>query len=352
VWGEDPGFDARDTALLSMSAPAGASAADIEALVASVNRMPGVRRAGAAGHLILERAFNGSVFDRPPGVPAREPGGFPIESVPVTHGFLDASGLTLRDGRLPTDAEFVSAAPVVAVSETVAREYWPGRRAVGQTLTRKGREHAVVGVVSDARLMSLDLEAQGAIYWPVAAMERPLIAYVLVRLQPGVGDGLSAITRELMRQCPTCWFRSAMMLRDALGVTIRGRQFSGWLFSAFGIAALVIVGIGILGLAAMTTARRTREIGIRLALGASGRRVVRHLLREQAAAVAVGLAAGGLIAAWLVQFVSSFLYKITVYDARAWTAAIAALLLVAAFGALLPAWRASRIDPVRALRVE
>jgi putative ABC transport system permease protein len=352
VWQEDPGFDVRATALFSISAPEGASAAEIGALVDSVNRMPAVLRAGGVSHAMLDRAFNGSEFDRPPGVPASEPGGFPIESVPVTHGFLEASGLTILDGRMPTDAEFIAGAPVIVVSETVAREYWPGRRAVGRTLTNRGRAYTVTGVVPDARLMSLDIEPQGAIYWPVAAMPRPRIAYMFVRLASGGDDELAVVTRELSRQCPTCWFRSAMMLGDALAVTIRGRQFSAWLFSAFGVGALLIVGVGILGLVAMTTTRRTREIGIRMALGAGPRQVIGHVLREQVGATALGLAAGGLLAAWLVRFVSTYLYKMTVYDLRAWAAAIAVLLIVAIAGALLPAWRASRIDPVRALRVE
>ena len=352
VWQEDPGFDVRDTALLSISAPAGASAAEIGALVDAVNRMPAVRRAGGVSHAVLDRAFNGSEFDRPPGVPAREPGGFPIESVPVTHGFLEASGLTILDGRVPTDAEFIAGAPVIVVSETVAREYWPGRRAVGQTLTNRGRQYTVAGLVPDARLMSLDLEPQGAIYWPVAAMPRPRIGYMFVRFASTDDDALAAVARELPRHCPTCWFRSATMLGDALAVTIRGRQFSAWLFSAFGVAALVIVGIGLLGLVAMATTRRTREIGIRLALGATPPQIIRQFLGEQAGAMMLGLAAGGLLAAWLVRFVSAYLYKITIYDAGAWAAAIAALIVVAGAGALLPAWRASRVDPVRALRVE
>jgi len=353
VWGEDPGFDTRDTALLSISQPSGASASEIEDLVATVGRIPGVVRAGGTGHLVLERAFNGSEFDRPSGVSPAEPGsGFPIESVPVTHGFLEAAGLQPIDGRLPTDAEFISGAPVIVVTATVARQYWPGQRAVGQTLANRGRDYAVVGLVPDVRLMSLDLEAQGEIFWPVAAMTRPVIGGMIVRLEPGGRRALAAVANEVVQRCPKCWFRSAQMLTDALADTIRPRRFSAWLFSAFGVAALLIVGTGILGLAAMTTNRRTREIGVRMALGATRLDVMRQILREQVMAVAIGLVAGGMVAAWLVRFVTSYLYQISVYDTRSWAMAIAALLVVAGLGALLPAARASRIDPVRALRVE
>jgi ABC-type antimicrobial peptide transport system permease subunit len=143
-----------------------------------------------------------------------------------------------------------------------------------------------------------------------------------------------------------------MMLEDALGETIRPRRFSAWLFSAFGASALVIVGTGILGLVAMTTRRRRREIGIRIALGATRGQLVRQIVRELAIAIAIGLATGSLIAAWLVRYVETYLYKTPLYDPIAWAGAVAVLLMVVGTGALVPAARASRVDPVRTLRVE
>jgi predicted lysophospholipase L1 biosynthesis ABC-type transport system permease subunit len=183
-------------------------------------------------------------------------------------------------------------------------------------------------------------------------MPRPLIAYVLVQLESATDEALATLVRDVRRQCPDCWFRHARLMADALADTIRPRRFSAWLFSSFGLAALFIAGTGIFGLVAMTTARRTREIGIRMTLGATRRRVIRQLLREQVGAVALGFLAGGLAAGWLVRFMATYLYEMTVYDPQAWGAAIASLLVIAALGTLLPAWRASRIDPVRALRVE
>ena len=353
VWGEDPGFDASRMAVVSISEPAGGSAADIEDLVATVSRLPGVTAAGGVDHAFLEHAFNGSVFDRPAGIEAPQPGsGFPIESVPVTHGYFEAAGLRPTDGRLPTGAEFTSGAPVLVVTDTVARQFWPGRRAIGESLVNQGRLYYVVGVVPDARYMSLDLEPQGEIYWPVAAEPRPHLAYVLVRFDRPGSAALAPIVSQIVQRCPTCWLRRAQMMTAALGASIRPRQFSAWLFSAFGIAALVIVGTGILGLVAMTTNRRRREIGIRMALGATRIVVVRQILREQLASVALGLVIGGIVAAWAVRFVDAYLYKTPTYDPWAWAAAIAALLLISVAGALIPSHHASRIDPVRALRIE
>jgi ABC-type antimicrobial peptide transport system permease subunit len=141
-------------------------------------------------------------------------------------------------------------------------------------------------------------------------------------------------------------------LSDALAGTIRERRFSAWLFTSFGAGALVIAGAGILGLLAMATSERTREVGIRMALGATRTVVIRQLLTEQASGVALGLAMGGVLAAWAVRFVDSYLYKMSTYEASAWAAALAAVLAVSLIGGLIPSVWASRVDPVKALRVE
>jgi ABC-type antimicrobial peptide transport system permease subunit len=100
----------------------------------------------------------------------------------------------------------------------------------------------------------------------------------------------------------------------------------------------------------MTMARRTREVGIRMALGATRDRLVRGLVREQLTPVLVGLVSGALLAAWLVRFLESYLYELSVYDVRVWGAAIAVVTGTTLAGALIPSWRASCVDPVRALR--
>jgi hypothetical protein len=274
----------------------------------------------------------------------------PIESIPVTRGYFAAAGLQPTDGRVPTDDELSTGAPVIAVSHRVARLYWPGHRALDQTLVNKGRAFTVVGVVPDARFMSLDTDPQGEIYWSVAAMPKPSISNVLLRLTPGTSP--QTVATSIIRGCPDCWVRSAQTLDSALGVTIAQRQFSAWLFSAFGIAALVTVGTGILGLVAMTTRRRTREIGIRMAIGATPTAVLRQIVGEQLRAVAIGLLIGAIAATWLTGFLTGYLYKTTVYDVRAWAAAIVALLVVALIAAVVPSRQASRIDPVRALRAD
>jgi predicted permease len=353
AWGEDPGFDVAHAGVVMMTAPPGASASDVERIVTGVSRFPGVAAVGGAANLILERALYGSAFDDPPGFVAPPPGSLEIESIAVTHGYLEAAGLDLRDGRIPTTAEFERAAPVVVVSESVARSYWPGQRAVGHTLLTKGRPFAVVGVVADARYLALDRDPAGQIYWAASALASPpYLANLLIRFAPDGPPPLAQTVARLARECPGCRVVRSDMLADKLSESIRPRTFSAWLFSTFAVAALAIAGVGILGLVAMTTNRRTREIGIRMALGATAGRVTRQIVGEHVRSVVLGLAAGGLAAAFIVRFVDSYLYKTTIYDPWSWAAAFAALLLVSAVAAFVPSRRASRVQPVQALRVE
>jgi predicted permease len=360
VWSQDTGFDVPDAAVMRIAAPRGSSAADIERVVADIGKLPGVKAAGGVAHPLLESAFNGSVFDAPPGISSQETGRggpgaagrFPIESVPVTGGFFPAAGLVPRDGRLPTEEELRRGAPVIVVTETVASEYWPGQRAVGQALMNKGRPFEVIGVVKNARFLSLDEAEKGQIFWPIAAMPRPHLSNVMLRLAEDQASSIDSLAATVRQRCPDCWVLDSLTLEEALANTIRPRQFSAWLFSGFGIAALLIVGTGILGVVAMTTTSRTREIGIRMALGATARTVRVQLLREQIASVTLGIVMGAVAASWATTFLASYLYETTPTDRIAWGAAAAAILVVACIGAFVPARRASRIDPVTALRVE
>jgi predicted permease len=361
AWSEDTGFDVPNAAILKVLPPPNSAAADIERLVSDIGRLPGVHAAGGIAHVLLEKAFNGSVFDSPPGIGSleRSPGepgtgmSFPIESVPVTRGFFPAVGLAPQEGRLPTEEEFRSGARLIVVTETVARGYWPGQRAVGQVLLNSGRPFEVIGVVNDTRFLSLDLEAQGEIFWPIAAMPRPSLSNVVIRFVPGEANSIGAVAATVRTRCPDCWlYGESRTLEEALAESIRPRRFSAWLFSGFGIAALLIVGTGILGVVAMTTTARVREIGIRMALGATTRGVLSQLLREQIASVMLGVVMGGIAASWATTFVTSYLYETEPTDSTAWVGAAAAILVVACVGAFVPARRASRIDPVRALRVE
>jgi putative ABC transport system permease protein len=172
---------------------------------------------------------------------------------------------------------------------------------------------------------------------------------MVVRLASSAGPILDDLLRMAASQ-PGIDLRTAASADALLSETIRSQRFQSWLFGAFGVAALAIVCVGVLGIVALGAARRTREVGIRIALGARPASVVRLLIGEQMPAVVVGLIAGSVVSSWVVRSLDSYLYEVTPYDLRIWAAAIGAITAVAFLGILVPARRASRVDPAVVLR--
>jgi ABC-type antimicrobial peptide transport system permease subunit len=277
----------------------------------------------------------------------------------ITPGFFDAMGLTLKDGRLITDDEIRSGAPVVVLSEGSAALAFPGERAVGRTLRgyRRGAlmPFTVIGVVADARLSSWDSSSRGLgqIYasYVLAADERPSFTLV-VRAKSAPENLVGMLTSMASAEQGTVRLTSIATAEGLLSDTVRPRRLNAWIFGAFASAALAIVAVGVLGLLAMNAASRRREIGIRLALGATRSRVLALLLREQTNAVGVGLVGGVIVSYWTVQSLKTYMYQLTVYDLRLWAAAVVVVLAVVGTAALIPSWRATRIDPAETLRAE
>jgi putative ABC transport system permease protein len=350
VWGEDPGFNTDRAATIRLNGRPGATADTLNDVLNTLRGLPGVVAAGGLGEPFLDRAFNGNEFE----LPASASKDKEAEGLSVTKGYFEAAGLRVISGRLPTDEELDRGAPVLAVSELVAKSYWPGAQAIGQRLKRDddGREFEVIGIVADARYLSLDRDPSGAIYSSLAFQARPTLINVMMRFDSDAASSVVAAAEVISSRFPMYFVRSARTVTSSLGESIRARRFQTWLFSGFGVAALVLTGAGVLGVMAMTTARRTREVGIRMAVGASRSDVISHLLREQMLTVSAGLIAGAGLAIWAARFVRAFLYKLDVYDPWVWTAAIVTVLATATVGTLLPAIRASKVDPVTALRVD
>ena len=352
AWGEDPGFDAEHGALVELDLTRLSTADRAAALSrarAVVDSVPDVRASGAVHFWFLRDS--GAM----PATRLRVPGASePRDTGQVGYSgdFFDAMGMRPVLGRLPTRDEVAALEPVLVVSERLARELWPGTSPLGQTVTHtSGRSlGTVVGVVPDARYDRLDRESRGHLYGPANnAWPQPTI---LIGAEASSADVLRRVTSALGTADPPIAVVRALTLGEALGNSIRARTFRAWLFGSFAAASLVIAGVGILGLTAMSTARRTREMGVRRALGASRRTLVLMLLREQAVALGAGLAFGGLAGAWAVGYLASLAYRFSVYDARIWLAAIAMVLATAVLGTLLPAVRASHADPADALRQE
>jgi predicted permease len=344
VWAEDPGFRVDRVLNVTLRSEDALDAGTIGRLLDDVRHAGGVAAAGGSSKLIFDKVIYLSPFTAHGSEP---PAG--VEAVGVTSGFLDVTGLKVAAGRWFTEAELASGAHIAVVSQTAAAHLWPGKTAIDQVLVRAGAPYMVAGVVADARLVRLDREASGNIYFPNTADSRPRLTTLLVRVEDET-RAAAAIQTLLASSYPRVRVRRIEPLAAALGATIRIRKFQAVVFSAFGIAGLTVAGIGVFALAAIVTARRTREFGVRVALGAQRLEIVRLAIARELTAIAAGLSAGLLAAFWLVRTIRSYTYKTGVYDPSLW--ALAALLLVAVSlaGAAIPAAAASRVDPIRALR--
>jgi len=355
VFGEDPGFEVDRTLALSVhlgAAPSPVIASRLDTLIREVRGQTDVQEVGALGSWLLKRSFVTPPVEWPEH--ARH---VRAESVPVASGFFQLAGVQLVSGRYPAPAELDSGARLAVVSEQVARGFWPDRPAVGQSLqANKWAESPgpfdVVGVVRDARFQALDNEPVGQIYLPIAILGAGRAPTILVRTSPGAQDVEGALIRAIGALGPPYSLQRIEPLEARVHDSVRLRIFQAWLFGAFAVSALVLTGVGVFGLIAMTIGRRAREMAIRITLGSTRRGLIRLLLFEQLAAVIVGLIIGGVVAAWAVRLLKSYVYEITVYDARVWSAAVVVVTLAAVFGALVPSWRASQHDPMRALRSE
>ncbi|HEX5217452.1 MAG TPA: FtsX-like permease family protein [Vicinamibacterales bacterium] len=348
VWQQPTGFRTDNTAALLVALPRDPGIGYITALLDSVEKVPGVSAVGGLSYMFLQNASMGSFFEPPPGIASGD-----TEHVYATAGIFRALGVTLRAGAWPAPQVF-DQRPVIVVSQDVADRFWPGRSAVGQQLVRQGKVFSVVAVVSDTRLQALDRDPMGSIYASVAHLDKPSIINLIVAFDGDAARGLDAVVAAMTANYPEIRIRTARTMVDALGASssVQRRTFQTWLFSSFGFAGLVIAGVGVLGTMAMATSRRSREMGVRLALGATREGLIRLILREQLVPVIAGLVAGGTVAAWSAQFLKTLLFKMTPYDGPAWLVAIIVLLSVAVIASLIPAWRAGRVDPVIVLRAE
>lgn len=324
----------------------------IHALLETVRRVPGVDGVAVTEGQMLDGGGGVPWWGPPPGAAASK---LQVVAEAVTSDFYRVLQPQLVVGRFPTDAEMDSDAPVIVVSEAVARTYWPDASPLGQTLIYRGGESrepfAVVGVVKDVRWNQWDAEV-ASIFGPFARVSRTPMLTVFIRTRKNAGQIIAGAAQAITANDPLIRTTHSGTLDELFADSVRPRRFQSWLFGSFATAALVIVGVGILGLIAMAAARRTKEMGIRLALGATRDNIVGLLLLEQLRAVVLGVSAGGLVSAWAVRFVKAYLYEITPYDPRVWAAAVVAIVATAAVGTLIPSLRASRVDPVRALRLE
>jgi ABC-type antimicrobial peptide transport system permease subunit len=281
----------------------------------------------------------------------------------ATAGLIDALGIPMLRGRFFTEDDTSSAPVVVVVNQAFVNEFLPGQDPIGHTLSMgKGRfaEARIVGVIGDVKQSKVTDVTAPEIYYCLAQMGpgTPLYgiatAFIQVAIRGAVpADSLRAqFDKALHEVAPDATTTDVKTIHEAVEDSFGSQTLIAHLLESFAGLALMIASVGLYGLLSFTVAQRTREIGVRIALGAPQGNILSLILRRALMLVAVGLTLGGVLAWFSVKFASSYIYGVQAHDGV--TFAVVAVLLAAAslLAAWLPARRAAAVDPILALRSE
>jgi predicted permease len=260
-------------------------------------------------------------------------------------------GAPLKRGRWLTKADSPTAPPVVLINESLAREYFPDRDPLGRKLVLWGREREIVGVAGDIRDTPADLNAEPAFYFPQSQMPFRLMS-VAVRADVDPMSLAQPIRREVQALDPELPIAQVRTLDDVVAAAVGERRWVLALVGLFATLAIGLAAVGAYGVIAYSVEQRRREIGIRAALGAEARDIILVVLGQGMRLAGAGLLLGVAIALGLGRILSSLLYGVSPGDPATFAIVLPVSAAVAALACLVPAWRASRIDPASAIRSE
>lgn len=345
--------------------PASGQSADIQrlknlttVLLEQLQALPGVRSVSVANVLPLSSQNNFPVQRK--GHADMSIGGMEIRL--VSPSYFDTLRVPLRLGRLMTDHDTAQSTPVALVNETVARQWWPNGNAIGdrivmglfrgKALTKETPSFEVIGVVGDTKTVRLTEPPRPTIFIPLSQSAElgPATSWLI---RGEIASGLPERVRQKVKELePSQRIEAMRTMEDIVESGTAGTRFNASLFGAFAGLALLVSAIGIYGLLSFSVVQRTKEIGTRMALGANRDEVLALVLKQGLTLIVVGLVLGIGGALMLARFLSSMLFEVHPQDPLSLIAVTVLLLLVGLLASYIPARRATKVDPLIALRSE
>ncbi|MGE0361802.1 MAG: ABC transporter permease [Vicinamibacterales bacterium] len=325
----------------------------VDAVLGRLRSTPGVRAAAAAFTAPLSGAPNRGI--RIEGAPEPARGQEPDADFQVVTGdFFRTLGITLLEGRVFSDADDARAQPVAIVNAAFARRHFAGKSPLGRVVRFGGdRRHVIVGVVADTRYRNVEQAPDPTFYLPIGQNDErwPFLAFVT--WVDGDAAAAAPLLRQAVRAADPAQAISTIRSFDAIFAgALAPRRFNTWLVGLFGVTAMVLAALGAYGVMTAAVASRTRELGVRAALGASARHLRHLVLGETLALAAVACMVGLGLAAAGSGLVRALLYDVTPREPRLLAVAAGTVVVVAIASAWLPARRAARVNPIDALRVD
>ncbi len=314
-----------------------------------VRDIPGIQAAGLTDALPLgtNRSWGagavGKVYPR---------GQYPVAFVRVvTDGYIGAMGIPLVKGRDLSERDTPDTDPVMLVNETMARRLWPGEDPIGK-MVRTGRGARVVGVVGDVRHLSPEQGSGMEMYVPIRQVHDFVSVDLVIRTSLPPSELASAVRSALLPVEPNLAGNEFRTLQQLVDKAVSPRRFFVLLLGGFALFALVLASLGIYGVISYSVNQRTQEIGIRMALGASAKQLQLRILLQTLTLASAGIVLGAAISWTVARVLQRFLFEVKTSDPLTFGLMFLVLTVVAAIAGYLPARRASRIDPMIALRAE
>jgi putative ABC transport system permease protein len=356
----DPGFRPADALAIDLSLPekkygdAPKQSAFVDEMLARLAALPGVQSVGAS-HVVpftgSDYVLGFSIAGRPPDALGQEPS---TNYYAATPDYFRAMGIPLLRGRFFDERDRAGAPRVAIINESMAKQYFPGEDPIGQRINvTNGPEtwREIVGIVGDTKHYRLDGETTLQTYEPFAQQPFDFLT-VVVRTAGPAADLPAAIRTAIFSVDADQPIAGVRPLSALLANSIARQRFAMLLFAVFSGIALLLSAIGIYGVMAYSVTQRTGEIGIRMALGAQRRDVLRLILLQGGRLVGLGLAVGIAGSLVLTRFLAAMLFGVTAHDPLTFAAIALLLACVAALACLVPARRATKVDPLIALRAE
>lgn len=365
----EPGFEPSGVLSLRLSLPRNRykATADLarfyEQLAERIRGVPGVSGIAAANVVPMNNYLASAVI-QPPGLEARPASEWPeVHYRMISPDYFTVMGIPVVDGRPFTDADTASGMPVAVVTRGLARGYWQQGSPVGARIrvrddTGKFREVEIVGVVGDVKHLGLEAETPREIYVPIPQVPDATSVWLannMYWVAKTNGTPLSyanAIRREITAVDPDVASSFVRSMDQWLAQSVDTRRFNLRVVAVFAVTALLLAAIGVYGVAAEAVAVRTREIGVRAALGATDRQLTTVILKGGLGPVIGGAVLGTGAALVLTNALSSFVYGVTTHDPMTFLAVFVLVAVVGGVALYVPARRVTRIDPVLALRTE
>ena len=357
----DPGFDSSNTLTMSVALTwirypePHQRLAFMDRTMDQIRAVPGVVSVGATTRIPLTGGGSTQPFSiegRPAAAIAEQP---MAQTRYISPDYFRAIGIPLRQGRFFSDHDRDNSVPVIIISEAMARRFWPGENPIGRRLTPSFHveqgPREIVGVVGDVKATGLDADASAMMYMPYKQAALPFMTFV-VRTASNPESLVQPVSRAIYSIDKEQALTDVQTMEQVLGESLSGRRFNMTLLLIFAGVALVLAAVGVYGVMNYTVTLRRRELGIRMALGAKTRDVLRLVLGQGLTLTLIGVGAGLISAYALTRLMASLLYGVTATDYLTFVSVSAMLIAVGLVASYVPARRATKVNPTIALRAE